>query len=107
MYFHLILTLRSRFSCFSMILTFRNLSDVKWTQSFCHFIFWKIKDHEKKKVNGEHHEEEKKKHHAGPILDHVVGALPLVRPILSGPQRKRTRTDRLGRRFVSARWGWS
>jgi hypothetical protein len=50
--FHLVLTLPSIFSCFCMFLTFRDLPDVKRTKSFCHVIFQKIEDCQKKKSMG-------------------------------------------------------
>jgi hypothetical protein len=41
--FHLVLTLRSRFACFfCMFLAFRDLPDVKGTQTFYHVTFWEI-----------------------------------------------------------------
>jgi hypothetical protein len=50
--FHLVLTLQRRFSCFCMFFTFRDLLDVKQTQSCCHIIIYGNRRPENKKSMG-------------------------------------------------------
>jgi hypothetical protein len=50
-FFHLVLTLQSRFSCFCMLLTFRYLPNVKRIPNFCHIIFFGIREWLEEEVN--------------------------------------------------------
>jgi hypothetical protein len=59
------LTMRSKFAYFCLFLTFRDLQDVKRSQSFSMLFFGEIKDHEKKKSTGESHEAKHRAHQAG------------------------------------------
>jgi hypothetical protein len=66
--FHLVLTLRNRFPCFCSFLTFRDLSDIKRTQTFCHVLFLGNRRPWVEEINGGCHEAGKRAHHAGPTL---------------------------------------
>jgi hypothetical protein len=58
-----------------MFLTFRDLPDVKCTQTFCHIIFQKIQGLEKTRSMGGREEEQKRAHHMGPHVSHMVGPI--------------------------------
>jgi hypothetical protein len=81
--FHLVLILRSRFSYFFMFLTFKDLTNVKWTQSFCHAIF-STNRRTREELKGELREAEERPHHAGQESGHMVGpTFHLLGPIFT------------------------
>jgi hypothetical protein len=75
------LTLQSRFSCFCIFLTLRDLSNVKWTKYFCHIIFLGNRRSWEEVVNVQRHGG-KTGAPCGPLSWPRGGAhLPLVGPI--------------------------
>jgi hypothetical protein len=58
-----------------MFLSFRDLLDVKRTQTFCHVIFLKNKRAREEEVNVGCHEGQKRAHHVGYAPGRVVGAI--------------------------------
>jgi hypothetical protein len=58
------------FACF---FTFKDLTDIKQTQYFCHVILSVNRRTGEEEVNGERHEGQKMAHHASRLLDHVLG----------------------------------
>jgi hypothetical protein len=58
-------TVKQIFLFFFMFSIFRDFSNVKQTQTFCHIIFAENRRTGEEEVNGERHEVQKRAHHVG------------------------------------------